>query len=330
MGYGSVARGRRIEDVEKGTFTIPAAHTAAGGRAGIKQLRAAALDADLKRFQAAKPKPLQPVRVGKRLGVAPVLARKVPAAGRGGRRVLTGDQVNARRVIGKALNPKSVLGSGMSGLKSGFGGWKDPAKSVGESVGAQRAHRVGRLAGQGGSIGAANPGKTGLATGALGTAAVMGGNGQRNPRPMTPSLYAPPTPFGKRTYDPETERNFRLGAGAAATGIAGTALAAGGARQIRRDTRSLKAMDVPHARTVPPPLSPFRPDGKLRPDDRSVRAREAERKNAQASNARRGQMLENKKGARVTRRAGGKVAGGVALLGGSGALLRTRNEDRWD
>ena len=48
--------------------------------------------------------------VGKRLGVAPTLARRVPAAGRNGKRLTTGEQHNVRAIVGKGSirNPRNA------------------------------------------------------------------------------------------------------------------------------------------------------------------------------------------------------------------------------
>lgn len=67
------------------------------------------------------------VAIGKRIGVQPTLARRTAAAGRNGKRLVTGDAENANRVIGKGLRVDKIRSAlaarkmtRKTGIKPGF------------------------------------------------------------------------------------------------------------------------------------------------------------------------------------------------------------------
>ena len=241
-------------------------------------------------------------------GIMPVIARVRPAAGRGGRRVMTGD-INGPRVVGKAFSLSAFKGLRQpGGMKGTVGGFKS-----GLSAGRTGATRLASPASAGARMGmsagraiGANPMATGAVAGAGLTAGVLGGSGQRE----SPSIYTPPqplyTPFGKRSYDPEGERRFRQGAYAAGTGIGALELGRRGYKDIKEATRLTRG------------IASHKANHGLKGNAAVV---------SDKAHARRIALLP--KGVVVTRGGGSKAAGAVALLGTSGALLRNRHEERW-
>lgn len=243
-----------------------------------------------------------------RQGVAPVLARVNP--NRSARRVVH----DPRKVVGKAmpsLKPLSGLrqpggmkgiGTGlMSGLRQGRAGAGATALSSPASAGGRMGMTAGRAIG-------ANPGKAGLLGGAAGATALTAGNGMNNRyKPQAPmmggGLYGG---FGKRSYDPEGERRFRQGAAAATTGVGALEVGRRAVRTVRQDSA--------HTRDL-------------------VGRKGSTPKNAQAAQLQekaRVARLKSIRGATVSRKAALQGLGALGLTGTSGALLRNRNEPRWD
>ena len=248
--------------------------------------------------------------VEKRLGVQPVLARRVPAAGRGGRRIVTGTVAKSEiskvslsgiKSLGSAFKQPKAMASGFkSGLASGRAG-RTPLLSSANS-----GTRVGANVGQ--AIGS-NPIKSGIIAGGGIGGMAMAGNGQRD----KPTMYAPPPSpiygmggFGKRSYDPEGERRFRQGAGAAATGV--------GALELARRARRTVQADSAHTRDLV---------GRKGPQPKQPQAR-------QAQEAARLKRLQSIRGTTVSRKGALQALGALGLTGASGALIRNRNEERWD
>lgn len=313
-------------------------------------------------------------------GFAPVLARRTAMAGRGARRVITGDQVNARRVVGKSVQgslgsigryqatagtavrrkvagdepkgllatrikaaqqrpvAKASLGGFMTGLRNAGqvarGGFKaglaqsrgitgaaaKPKLGMGASVASARSKPMGML-----GRASMTAGKNPMATGAVAGAGLMGGAGALSgsgPR-ESPSIYTPPTPmyagFGKRSYDPENERRFRQGAAATGSGAAGLALGAYAAREGRDATRVARrgAAFGPHAGKLQVIELDNGKGNKISAKLVSQRAVHT------ADRLKRG-------GVAITRRGGVAGLGALGALGTSGALVRSRHEERWD
>lgn len=323
-------------------------------------------------------KPMAAAHVGKgvlRQSVAPVTARVNP--NRSLRRIITGDAENARRVIGKAANPKyhkmvpdlwkkghtktppmgdmefryrATGSSGRGALSRKLGITEPPPgqlvgkampnfKPLGQALtqpkallgGLRSGYQAGRTgatslaspAGAGGRVGmgvgraaGANPVKTGAALGA----ATAGGLTATRPRQQ--QSFAPQPAyggFGKRAYDPEGERRFRLGAGASATAIGGLGALGYAAREGRDATKIARrgAAFGPHAGNLQVIELENGTGNKVKAKLVSQRAVHT------ADRLKRG-------GLAITRRGAGAGVAGLGLLGTSGALLRNRNEERWN
>ena len=331
--------------IGKGSFSIPASQVARGGKAGVRQLRGAGREIETSVWNKPKPRVAQ-----------------MSFAKAGGMGLLSGLR-NAGRA---ARDPKAAF----SGLKGGFNSGRagGTASSLSGPLSAK---------GFGTSLGVAagrNPVRTGAIAGATGTAAVLGGNGRRNNSQggYTPSLYAPPTPFGKkltpeqnarakanaaargvrrgaydnmraagkpmgdpvgkRSYDPEGERRFRQGAAATATGAGGLGMLAAGGRQVRNDSKALRGLPAMKERFEPPEPAEVDPKTKLAREPQVLEEMRVKRSSAQRhnSNAKVVNGLRGKKGYLVRGRSAGLAAGGLGLLGASGALVRNRNEERWN
>lgn len=294
--------------------------------------------------------------VAKGLGVKPVLARVNPAAGRGAKRTVHGKTqvigkadpatriaqygVKARPNLRRKLAGAEPTGEFASRLKAAQKAQQGPVakagllgglKTLGQTArsgfaagGRQRAGAMGAAAkprmGLGASVSAAkspmlgrvstasqwagrNPIAAGGMAGGAATAGLLAGNGRRN----TPAYggVLPYGQFGKRSYDPEAERRFRQGAYATGTGIGGLALGNQARRTILADTA--------HTRDLV---------GRKSGNAKGAAAVAAE-------NARQGR-LKSMKGVTLSRKGALQAAGGTLLLGGSGALLKNRHEERWD
>jgi hypothetical protein len=141
----------------------------------------------------------------------------------------------------------------------------------------------------------------------------MGGQRKQN------SMYSPPTPFGKRSYDPEADRRYRQGAAAAATGLGGAKALHIAGKETRDATRIARrgAAFGPHAgRLQVIELEPA-VGNKVKAKLVSQRAVHV------ADQLKRGGIATTRRGA---------VAGvlGIGALGAAGALTRNRHEERWD
>jgi hypothetical protein len=73
------------------------------------------------------------VAVGKAFGVKPTLARRVPAAGRNGKRLVTGDPENANRIIGKGVRADKIKAL-LSARKAGKTVARSDVNALGEDT----------------------------------------------------------------------------------------------------------------------------------------------------------------------------------------------------
>lgn len=357
-GYGQVvSRGVRVtgDDIAKGTFTVPAAHVARGGAAGRKQLRAAALQAESSQFLNAKPRRLGlsqqarlPVTKGMfRQSVKPTIARVKP--NRSARRIVHAPN----EIIGKSEVEVAKFGIGRlkqaggiarSGWKAGgaqrggaMGAAAKPRMSLGQSVAAAKSPTMGRISTASQWAGR-NPAAAGGIAGAGVTGGILAGNGQRNRNGggMYPSPYGG---FGKRSYDPEAERRFRQGAYATGAGVAGAGLGVSAVRDMRRAGQGVEALrQVPKVRAGQSPRRKTA-GSNGRPLNRSAQAA-ADRGHAadmqrfhalgriEQAQGKLGKLP--KRTLLITPKSGAKALAGLGLLGGSGALLKERHEERWD
>lgn len=329
-------------------------------------------------------------------GVIRPIARVTGAAGRHGRRIVTGDPENKLRVIGKGTYSIPALNSGgrraltqaaqsadhamrvkvetgaralrlnkprvgavqkfsMGGIRTGLKALQHPKELLGGIRHGMKAGNAelrgaasrlpfshvnpGTRVGQsiGGSIGL-NPGRAGLAAGGVG--GVAGAKLLSSKKPATPvappSPYGDFSPYGKRYYDPENERRYRAGAASAATGIGGAYLLHQGQKEVRRDSRGLSALrNMDEERTnhgaKEPDYAGLTPDQKAKKErDFARRAADAGDKNKRGIKINAARSAVGGRSVILRPRSAGKLGGGLALVGASGALLRNRNEERWD
>lgn len=296
------------------------------------------------------------VAVGKRLGVQPTLARRVPAAGRNGKRLTTGQQKNVNAIIGKAK--KVDLASRLAGHV----GTAQPRPDLRRALaGAEPKSRLTEAAH--GKVKKAAPGTNGLGhavpqhVGAsikpqvpeqMGNALKPAGGSKKNPaqaggaRMPRQNGGQRPTSFGKRRYDPEDERRHQQGALAATGMIGGAALTHRGVRDIRTDTRRAQQRGQ-SVKDLYPVRPPQHESGLGWPKARSNEEKGQRALGRQQAFERESELYSRHQravrslrkppalnGAVVTRRAGGKVGAGLALLGAGGALQVHRREPRWD
>lgn len=331
------------------------------------------------------------VAIGKRLGVKPTLARRVPAAGRNGKRLITGDPENANRIIGKGVRADKIKGL-LSARRAAKVVEATPKPKPYQSV--TNVRPGGRLNGNVQGVGKAAPGTNGMGT----LVPQFRGASMKSLTPQAPSFAPkastgakapglvaaggskPPTAglsgvsgstggtagttggggggaaaggVGKRRYDPEDERRHRQGFAAATSLIGGGALGTAGARQIHGETRRAReqaSKPSAHLATLRP--SKYPPPGPTGRTSRSLKdgagklvpAQEQRLAEAMAHDVNHGRWSQqvaawnelqhgprrSLKGAVVTRGAGGKLGGGLALAGLGLTLHRHRREPRWD
>lgn len=295
------------------------------------------------------------VAVGKRFGVAPVLARRTPAAGRNARKVVqTG-------IIGKASAPKTtsaiaelrrklagaepqgemtrrlaaakakpvsknVLSEVAAGLKTGLRGASGPGRSAAEASAIKLGAGVNAGAQKVGGLVAAKPVQSAAVAGAGGIALGM----------------ASKNPVAKRRFDPEDERRHRQGLEAGVLGSGGTYAAARGVGQIRRDTKRLRNVpDYPAPKGAERKMPAFQRIGgnNIAMADLPPEYREKLQNEVSASNARRTDNLARhatiaelkaNKGALVRGRSAALIGGGLGAVGLAAAHHGQRRESRWD
>lgn len=296
------------------------------------------------------------VAVGKRFGVAPVLARRTPAAGRNARKVVqTG-------IIGKASAPKmtpaiaelrrklagaepqgemtrrlaaakakpvskNVLSEVAAGLKTGLRGASGPGSSAAEASAIKFGAGANAGAQKVGGLVAAKPVQSVAVAGAGGIAL-----GRASKKPVS-----------KRRFDPEDERRHRQGLEAGALGTGGVAAAGYGGRGVVRDTKALRADHGGKglARVLHPGPAPVRFNSVTRGGTADRKAQE-KIGNLQAYDAEMNQYarrldatnklkrVKTPGGALIRGRNAALVGGGLGAVGLAAAHHGQRRESRWD
>lgn len=234
--------------------------------------------------------------------VAPKLARKIAAAGRGANRVLTGDKQTG--VIGKGV---------LADVAMAMRGAQGPASQ--KASGAVAGVRAARL----------KPATTAATAGIAGAAGGYGAN----------------KGVSKRRFDPEDERRHRQGLYAGA-GLTGGAVATGyGVRGTARDTQALRKVPDYPAPGREPSMPSFVRAGNtnvefanLSPAKQlELKALHDKKHGRWSENKTRHETiasLKTKRGVVLRGRNAALLGGGIGAMAGAAALHSQRRESRWD